>query len=192
MARQFPASRWRQGLSAIRWAPGAANYFRDVIDMSEERGWSWHVEYNETMTSDANRLTLKTYFDRNAFLAPVGVPADPVNLVQNGRFEKDFNMDGLADAWGKDPQAVASLMKIEDPTAQRVTTQLNGRGIDQAYFTVSDQNRYRMSAKIRVISGKINFLHKDYTSNTVYAGSGSAAANLQDHRLFLERKQVAP
>ncbi|QYR23113.1 glycoside hydrolase family 5 protein [Paenibacillus sp. sptzw28] len=79
--------------SAIRWAPGAAQYTLDLIDIFEQHGWSWtyhaykewhgwDVEYNDVMTSDANRaaakateptereLILKANFSKNKFLPP--------------------------------------------------------------------------------------------------------------------------
>ncbi|MBD0380897.1 cellulase family glycosylhydrolase [Paenibacillus sedimenti] len=187
--------------SAIRWAPGAAAYTRDLIELFEEYGWSWtyhaysewhgwDVEYNEVMTSDLNRdsaiateptdreLVLKAYFNRNEFLPPNGEPAPPVNLVMNGTFEKDTDNDGLADRWGKDSNVIVSLVNMNGSQAQKIKTLSNQRGIDQAYFKVSDQNRYRLSAKIRVISGKIIFQHKDYTNNTVFLGNGPVVTGL--------------
>lgn len=187
--------------SAIRWAPGAAEYIRDLIEIFEEYGWSWtfHAykewhgwdpEYNEVMTSDANRdsakaaeptdreLVLKAYFSRNEFLVPNGEPSPPPNLVLNGTFEKDFNNDGLADRWGKDANAVAALVDINGSKAQKISTPSNQRGLDQAYFAVSDQNRYRLSAKIRVISGKIIFQHKDFDSNTGFLANGPVVSGL--------------
>jgi hypothetical protein len=187
--------------SAIRWAPGAAEYTRDLIDIFEEYGWSWtyHAysewhgwdpEYNETMTSDLNRaaaiateptdreLILKSYFARNQFLPSNGQPSPPMNLVMNGTFEKDTNNDGLADRWGKDANVTATLVDMNGSKAQKIQTPSNQRGMDQAYFNVSDQNRYRLSAKIRVISGKIIFQYKGFTNNTVFVGNGPVAAGL--------------
>ncbi|MBW5448550.1 cellulase family glycosylhydrolase [Cohnella sp. CFH 77786] len=174
--------------SAIRWAPGAAQYTRDLIDIFEEHGWSWtyHAykewhgwdpEYNETMTSDLNResakaseptdreLILKAYMGRNTFLPSDGSPELPVNLIKNGTFETDTNGDGLADRWGKGPQATASLVDFDGSKAQKVTVSANNvRGIDQGYFAVSDKNRYKLKLRIRVDSGKVQIIHHDRNS----------------------------
>ncbi|QYR23757.1 glycoside hydrolase family 5 protein [Paenibacillus sp. sptzw28] len=197
--------------SATRWAPGTAEYTRDLIEIFEEYGWSWtyHAyrewhgwdpEYNEVMTSDANResakateptdreLILKSYFDRNEFLTPNGEPSPPLNLVQNGGFEKDTNFDGLADHWGKNASTVASLVTMNGSKAQRVVTPSNGRGIDQAWFGVSDQNRYLLRAKIRVISGKIQFLHYDTTITGTYVGTGNVATLTNTGGVFVTKE----
>ncbi len=203
--------------SAIRWAPGAGSYIRDCIELFEELGWSWtyhaynewhgwDVEYTDAMTSDANKdaakalsptdreLILKDYFNRNVFLPLQGVPPSPFNYVKNGGFERDADMDGLADYWGKGPQAETSLVKINDSTAQRVTMPMSSRGIDQEWISISDQYLYLLRAKIRVDKGKVRFWHYDVTSSYAYAGEGTAATVTDTGGAFVtkELKFVPP
>jgi hypothetical protein len=184
--------------SAIRWAPGAADYIRDLISIFEEYRWSytyhgygewqgWDVEYNETMTSDANRwsakateptdreLILKAYFARNRFLTPFNIPSSPYNLVQNGNFQLDSNMDGVADYWRKAPQAAASVEKVGESTVQKVTVPQEGGGLYQAWIPVSSNNRYLFRAKTRVDSGKVKFMRFDGTDVSSNVGTDTMA-----------------
>ncbi|QYR23759.1 cellulase family glycosylhydrolase [Paenibacillus sp. sptzw28] len=182
--------------STIRWAPGAAEYIRDLVEIFEQHGWSWSyhaykewhgwdVEYNDVMTSDANResakateptdreLILKAYFNRNVFLPSSDTPAPSVNLIQNGGFETDYNKDGLADYWAKSDQVATSQVKIGESNVQKVTVPQNGGGINQAWFTVSDKNRYLFRAKIRVDSGKVKFMNFNASKQSSHSGTGT-------------------
>jgi hypothetical protein len=183
--------------STIRWAPGAAEYIRDLVQIFEEHGWSWtyhaykewhgwDVEYNDVMTSDANResakaveptdreLILKAYFNRNVFLPSKNISQSPsVNLIRNGGFETDYNMDGLSDYWAKSAQVVTSRVNIGDSNVQKVTVPQSGGGINQAWFTVSDKNRYLLRTKIRVDSGKVKFMNFDATIDSSNSGKGT-------------------
>jgi hypothetical protein len=138
------------------------------------------------MTSDANResarvteptdreLILKAYFNRNTFLPAQDIPAPTINLVQNGRFETDSNNDGLADYWAKSAGAVTSRVYVGESNVQKVTLPQPG-GINQAWFTVSDKNRYMFRAKVRVDSGKVKFMHFNATKESSNAGTGTLA-----------------
>lgn len=178
--------------SAVRWAPGASQYIRDSVALFEELGWSWtyhsfrdwhgwQVDYTDTMTSDANsasaiateptdrELTLKSYFSRNQFVQPLDSPRPPPNLITNGDFAKDSDGDGLADNWLKGANAQTSIV---DAAQQVTVTASYQRGIDQEWMTVSDKNRYRLQAKIRVDQGQVRFWHYGVTSTYGFAGSG--------------------
>lgn len=180
--------------SAIRWAPGAAQYIRDCIELFEELGWSWtyhafmewqgwNAELNEAMTSDANvgaakpaeptdrELILKAYFNKNTFAPPTNYAKVPINLIANGGFERDSNQDGLADSWIKGSAATATIVQGVSGSAQRVTTTTNGQGIDQEWINVSDRNTYRVKADIRVDKGTVRFWLYDITNAYTLTGS---------------------
>jgi hypothetical protein len=184
--------------SAIRWAPGASNYIRDLIELYDEYGWSWSyhafaewhgwdTEFTEQMTSDANRLVarateptdreliVKGYFAANAFLPPGSFPA-PANLLANGDLTEDFDRNGLADWWSKGSQATASFVQVDGSPMQKVTCSGPGKGIDQEWIAVTDENRYRLRARFRVDGpGSVRFWHQDATEVNTPVGSGIVA-----------------
>jgi hypothetical protein len=197
--------------SAIRWAPGAADYIRDLIELFEEYGWSWtyhafaewhgwDTEYNEQMTSDANRLAakatqptdreliLKGYLARNTFPPPGDVPAQP-NLVTNGDFAKDYDGNGLGDWWSRGTYATPSLIQADGSQAQQVVCANIGKGVDQEWIGVTDQNRYRLRARLRVDGpGSVRFWHQDATETNVLVGSG-IVADASPTGVFTTREQ---
>lgn len=182
--------------STVRWAPGASQYIRDSIELFEEFGWSWtyhsyrdwhgwQADYTSTMTSDANsasalavdptdrELTLKSYFDRNQFVAPLDIPRTPTDLIRNGDFADDADADGLADGWLKGPNAQTSIVEAGGVSTQQV--QVSGssqRGVDQEWIAITPGNRYLLKAKLKVDAGQVRFWHYDVTNTYAFAGSG--------------------
>ncbi|WP_162908006.1 glycoside hydrolase family 5 protein [Allorhizocola rhizosphaerae] len=180
--------------SAIRWAPGAAQYVNDLIELFEEYEWSWayhaftewhgwDTEFTEQMTSDANRLVaraaqptdreliVKGYFARNAHRTPGDFPAQP-NLLSNPDFSGDFDSNGLADWWTKGTYAAASLVD----GVQHVACSNSGKGVDQQWIGVSDQHRYLLRARVRVDGpGSLRFWCQDATETSVVLGDRSVA-----------------
>ncbi|SFF21065.1 Cellulase (glycosyl hydrolase family 5) [Paenibacillus algorifonticola] len=178
--------------SAVRWAPGSAQYIRDAIELFEEFGWSWtfhaygdwngwSVDYNDQMTSDANKeaaraieptdreLILKAFFSKNAnqFVAPLDSPRSPVNLIKNGDFTLDGNEDGLGNNWIAGANAETSIVELNDNPVQKITTGSDKIGISQEWMNATDQNVYRLKANIRVDQGTARFWL--YTVNSSYS-----------------------
>lgn len=184
--------------SAIRWAPGAADYIRHLTELFEEYGWSWtyhafaewhgwDTEFTERMTSDANRLAakatqptdreliLKGYLARNSFLPPGDFPA-PANLLLNADFTEDFDGNGLAEWWSKGVGATVSLIDVEGSPAQKAVCSGAGKGVDQEWITVSATNTYLLRARFRVDGpGSVRFWHQETTEVNTAAGSGIVA-----------------
>ncbi|MGI5288999.1 glycoside hydrolase family 5 protein [Nonomuraea polychroma] len=197
--------------SAIRWAPGAADYIRDLTELFEEYGWSWtyhaftewhgwDTEYNEQMTSDANRLTakatqptdreliLKGYLAANAFLTPADLPPR-TNLLANGDFAADFDGNGLADWWSNGSQATVSLAG----GVQQVVCAGPGKGVDQEWIGVSDRNRYRLRARLRVDGpGSVRFWHQHATETGVAAGSRIVADASPTGQFTIREQEFTP
>jgi aryl-phospho-beta-D-glucosidase BglC (GH1 family) len=181
--------------SAIRWAPGAAQYIRDSVELFEEFNWSWtyhafmdwpgwSIEYTDMMTSDANsvaakateptdrELILRAYFSRNDFLPGLVIPDPSSDLLRNGDFETDSNADGLADNWQEDSGVVTSLEATNGSQAQRIQTMQSNKGIAQEWVAVSDQKTYLLQVKIRVDQGTVRFWHYDINGSYATTGSG--------------------
>ena len=182
--------------STVRWAPGASQYIRDSVELFEEYGWSWtyhsyrdwhgwQLDYTDTMTSDVNsanaiatnptdrELTLKSYFARNEYVAPIDIPRTPADLVRNGDFADDADADGLADGWLKGANAQTSIVDGGGGAhAHQVQVSASGqRGLDQEWITITPGNRYRLTAKLKVDAGQVKFWHYDVTNNYVAAGN---------------------
>ena len=82
--------------SAIRWAPGAANYLRDCIELFEEYGWDWtyhaYREYDgwsvEYGSDPMDHSPAKTITDRKALLLNwFGKNVKPGNMIKRTKIE---------------------------------------------------------------------------------------------------------
>ncbi|MFC7619258.1 hypothetical protein [Microlunatus sp. GCM10028923] len=185
--------------SAIRWAPGAAQYLRDSVELFEEYGWSWtyhsfrdwhgwQLDYTDTMTSDANSaaamatqptdrsLIIKSYLARNTYAPDLDLPRTPTDLVRNGDFTDDADADGLADGWAKGRGIQTSLAADGETPRQDVvadgTSSSYAKGLDQEWISVTPGHGYRLQAKIKVDLGTVRFWHYDVTSPYAFTDSG--------------------
>lgn len=185
--------------SAIRWAPGAAQYIRDSVELFEEFGWSWtyhsfrdwhgwQLDYTDTMTSDANsaaaiatqptdrELTLKSHFSRNQYVEPLDTPRPTTNLVTNGDFTEDTDSDGLADGWSRGSTAQTSLAESDGSSVQEVAVSTsNQKGVDQEWISITPGNRYLVKARLRVDQGQVRFWQYGVTSAFTFSASSTLA-----------------
>lgn len=131
---------------------------------------------------------MKSFYAGNDFLPNAPIPYDPVNLVQNGGFETDGNGDGLADGWRKGGGVTASIVTDNGSFVQKAVAASAGMGIDQEWISISDQKRYTLRAKLKVLSGTVRFWHYDVMSGYTAAGNGTVASVGATGGQFVEKE----